>query len=101
MHVDLYLAAACCHTFEHRFPELVASLCDAALSVHAKGNPADLRDRLQQGSDGIPAIRSVSFRSEAFDGVVRDGARDPAIAVHPDAQLEIHSARHRLFAYEP
>ena len=100
VHVDFHLAAACRNALEDSLPELVTSLRDAALSVYAKGDAADLRNRLEQSADRVTAIRAVGFGSEAFDGVVGVGARDPAVAVHPDAQLELHAARHGLLADE-
>ncbi len=100
VHVDLDLSAAGRHAVEYRLPELVASLLDPALAVDAEGDTADLRDGLEQRTHRVAAVGAVSFGSEAFDRVVRLRARDPLVAVHPDAQLELHAARRGLFADE-
>ena len=56
--------------------------------------------RLQQRAHGVAAVGAVSLARQSLDGVVGVGAVDPLVAVHPDAELELHAAGHGLLADE-
>src|SRR5437868_6656279 len=100
MHVDLDLAAARSHAVEYRLPERVTGFFHPALAVNAERDTADLRNGPQQSPHCVAAVRTMRFGRQSFDRIVRLWARDPLIAVHPDAELEFHSARRRLLGDE-
>ncbi len=100
VHIDLDLATAGGHAVEHRLPELVAAFLHTTLAVDPEGDAAHRRAGLQQCAHRIAAVGPVRVRGEALDGVVGMRAIDPLVAVHPEAELELHAASHRLLADE-
>src|ERR1035441_4859617 len=67
VHVDLDGPPGAHDAFEYGPPEIVTSLGHAALAVDSHGKSADGGAVLQQQTEGIAAIRRVSFRSKSLD----------------------------------
>ena len=90
------LAPATHHAVEHRLPEVVAALRDAALAVNAE---CDARYRRTRANNAVRASRqyaAVILRRQSLDRVVGLGAVGPLVAVHPEPELEVQPVRGRL-----
>ncbi len=98
--VDLERTTGVGHAGEDHLPEIVGALPHAALAVDAQGDAGDGGAGLEQSTDRGTAVRTVGLGREAGDGVVRLRAIEPLVAVHPDAELELQSARDRFLADE-
>jgi len=100
VHVNADGAAAGGHTIENRFPEIVAAFFDPAFAVDAEGNATNGRASLQDKANSIAAVWAVILLGDSLDRVVRIGAVDPLVAVHPQTELELHSTGDGLLADE-